>query len=707
MPELISDDKPLPMFRNDLEMFEGPLEVDGSPTWNLYDPVKAKYFKLNWAESLVVQNLKQGMTLNELHEVVSEQTTLKVTKEEIKFFFIDAFRQDLLAVMKPSEYYIKTASERELNPFMWLIFNYLYIKIPILNPDHFLTKTIQYVRPLGSPLALILYAVISLFGVILLFTRFSEFVSTFTYFFNVEGILVYALAISCVKIIHEFSHAYAAKNFGLYVPTMGVALIVLWPVLYTDVTEGWKLKKRSERLLISSAGIIAELIIAGLSTIGWYFSSPGLFQSVFFVIASLTWISTLLINMNPSIRFDGYYILSDLWGIDNLQYRSFNVARWKIRYWLLGLDLPPPEDNLSPQRITGMVVYSVYTWLYRVFLYTSIALFVYFKFTKALGVFLFFLEIGVFLLWPILSELNAIRKLKSQMVINPRLMVTTTVLLFVLAWFVLPLPHVLRFHAISAPGNQQVVYVPIDSSVKKIYVQRDQEVKKGDPLILLESRTLESEIGKLEAEKKLVEKEIYLLGFVDTDRAYIPEKVAELASDTEKLSGSQMKAKELDIHSDLDGFVNIWDVDLYPGIFLKKDSVIGKVSTHEVDVMAFIPEIDLNHVHVGQSVRFRISSTNDIFSGKIESIHALKTETLKYPALASIHEGPLAVTQDPQNKSLRMIETYYTAKIVLDEGAAHMRFGEVGYVEVDGPWRSYLFDVLRSVMKIFWKESGV
>ena len=227
---------------------------------------------------------------------------------------------------------------------------------------------------------------------------------TFTYFFNLEGAFIYAIAIIIVKIIHEFAHAYTAKYYKLYVPTMGIAMIVLWPVLYTDVTEGWKLQKRSQRLAISFAGIAAETIVAGISTFFWGISEPGLFQSVCFVIASVTWISTLVINLNPAMRFDGYYIMCDLTGIDNLQLRAFNYTRWQLRKWLLGLDVPCPEDLVTPQRKYGMIIYTIYTWIYRLFLYTAIAVFVYYKFTKALGVFLFLVEIIVFLMLPFFSE---------------------------------------------------------------------------------------------------------------------------------------------------------------------------------------------------------------------------------------------------------------------------------------------------------------
>ncbi len=708
MAELIEDDKPLPAFRKDLEIFEGPNEVDGSPTFNLYDPVKAKYYKITWGESLIFRYLKPGMTPNQLYELIASQTTLKVTKEEVKFFFMDAFRHDLLAVIKSPDYYSRLHDKKNINLFMWIIYNYLYIRIPLINPNSFLEKTVKYVRFLGSPPALTIFFITGFIGIVFLFTRFGEFINTFTYFFTPEGIVIYALAISCVKIIHEFSHAYTAKNYGVYVPSMGIALIVLWPVLYTDVTDGWKLKNRNQRLRISAAGIIAELIIAGLCTIGWYYSDKGVAQSVFFVIASVTWISTLIINLNPAVRFDGYYILGDIWGVDNLQQRAFNLTRWKLREWLLGINVPCPEERLTTNRLVGMMAYTIYTWIYRVFLYTAIALFVYYKFTKALGVFLFLLEIAIFMIWPISSEIKVIAGMKQHLTANPRMMVTLTIALALLGWFVLPLPHQVKFSAITAPIEQQLIYVPANAVVKKIHIERGQDIKKGEPIIELDSPQLNHEIGKLDFEKQILEKQIYLISFSDPDRSYLPEKKAELASNNEKLLGLQNKQKEFDIRSQLDGKIYLWDDKLFEGMNLAQDTVLGKIADpQKVEVIAFIPETDATIIREGETVYFRTPSNNDLFKGKVVSVNPVRTAVLKQFPLASIFHGDLAVTEDPTTKELKMVDTYYTIKVSIEDHRDVLRFGQTGYLEVEGPWKSKFMVLMKNILRIFWRESGV
>ena len=95
-------------------------------------------------------------------------------------------------------------------------------------------------------------------GLIMVLGRWDEYIHTFSYFFDFQGFMAYGAAICFIKVIHEFSHAYTAKNYGVYVPTMGLAFICLWPVLYTDVTSSWQLARRNQRLAITVAGVVAE-----------------------------------------------------------------------------------------------------------------------------------------------------------------------------------------------------------------------------------------------------------------------------------------------------------------------------------------------------------------------------------------------------------------------------------------------------------------
>lgn len=708
MVNWIEENKPLPPFRKDLKLYKGPDDADGSPTYNLFDPVRAQYYKVSWGESLILTHFKPGMTPADLLKEIENHTTLKLNFDDVKYFFEDAYRHNLIGYAKTSEHVQAEADRQQQSTFKWLLYNYLYFRVPLIQPDKFLKRTLPYVLPLASKTAFYIYFVLTLIGIYFLMQRFDDFLHTFSYFFSFEGIIVYGLTITLIKVIHEFAHAYTAAYYHIHVPNMGAAFMVLWPVLYTNVTDSWKLAKRSQRLAISIAGIVSELVLAGLSTLGWAITPPGILHSIFFIIASITWITTLLINLNPAMRWDGYYLLSDLWGIDNLQSRAFAMTRWKMRSVILGIQGPPPEE-VSPRNEFWMVVYSIYAWVYRLILYTGIALFIYFTFTKTLGIFLFLTEIFIFILWPITSELFSLFKLKSQINLNARLSITTCVIGVLLLWFFLPLPHEQTFPAITVPYNQQIIYVPDDAQIEKIYAARGEAVKAGQPIALLKSNELDTRIKNRQLTIDLLQKEIDILSFEeDKDRAFLPEKQAELARSLSEYDSLKAKKDALDLKSELNGKLYEWDQLLKVDQYVSKDQVLGKIgAAGPVRVFGFVPESLLTSVYVNQPMRFDPQTTLKTYKGIITNINPIGVDNLIYPQLASIYGGELAVTPSKTNQ-LNLQQTYYLIDSNLDNTEdIHLRYGEVGWIQVKGPWESHFSNLVRYLIGIFIRESGV
>lgn len=705
-PQSEEKEHPLPQLRKDIKFYRGPDEADGSPTYNLYDPVKAQYFKVSWAEATILQQLRPNMTVSQLAEAVNQNATFQVTPEEVKNFFIDISRNNLLASRRASEDVLKEAELRKTNPFVWFVYYYLYFRIPLLNPNEFLARTLKYVEPLASSFAFLIYFSIALMGLFMLVGRFEEFLHTFTYFFNFQGIIVYSIAIICVKIIHEFSHAYVAKHYGLYVPTMGLAFIVLWPVLYTDVTDGWKLSKRSERLAISFAGIAAELILAGIATFGWAVSDPGQLQSVFFIVSSATWVSTLAINLNPAMRFDGYYLMCDLSGIDNLQMRSFAFTRWQLRKWLLGLDVPCPEELVTPYRRFGMMTYTIYTWVYRLFLYTAIAVFVYYKFTKAMGIFLFLIEIGIFLIAPFVSEARQLKTLYPFLKINPNLIATGSILALVLTWFVIPLPHQERFAAVTVPVEEQTVYIPQDGVIQAIHVKLGDTIEAGQALLNIDSIPMNLAIEDKKADAEIVKSQINILSLSESDKGFLPEKKAELASIHAKLNGLENLRELFNIKATKSGLVYAWDDKLSIGQSVSKDQVIGKIApADKINVLFFVPEANIKDIHLGEEVLFRSKGLSEEAKGKIKRILDIRATVLNYPQLASINQGELPVNEETPTK-LSLVESYFPVEVSLDKNDPHFKLGETGNVIMEGPWKSKAVSLWTRARSIFWRESG-
>jgi len=701
------EEKVLPLFRRDLKLYRGPDDASGAPTYSLYDPVTAHYYRVSWEESLVFKYLRPGMRASDLIKEIEKTTPVKVTVQQLERFFEDAMRHHLLEGYRPSDDVLREVEARRLSPLKWLLTHYLYVRIPLINPDHFLERTLSWVRPLVSRGALFLYCVLGLMGLVQLVLHFDEFVHTFPYFFNLRGVLAYALAITAVKFIHEFSHAYVAKSYHVRVPSMGVAFLVFWPVLYTDVTDSWKLRKRSERLAITCAGVISELIIAALCTLSWTLSEPGIWQSIFFVVASATWISSLAVNLNPAMRFDGYYLLSDLWGIDNLQLRAFAMARWQLRRWLLGLEVPAPETGISRRYVIGMVAYSIYTWVYRIFLYTAIAIFVYLKFTKVLGIFLLATEVVLFIARPVVSEFRQIYHLRSLLKTNVRMLVTASIVGVLILWLVLPLPRSHSFPAVTVAMEHQVLYVPHDGVVEAIFVQRDDEVVVGQPMMKMTSKGLENEIASKQVERAILKKQVQIFTESDELRSLIPEKEAEISALEAELAGLLELQEQLTLRAQVAGLVYMWDDTLQPGQAIAVDHVVGKIaSTKKLEVIGFVPEEYVTILKEGKMVKFRSSGSFTELEGFVKQVSPSRAEVLQYAQLASINQGDIPVVEEVSSNELRIVESYYSFYVELQAEETPLRLGQTGTVELRGPPQSRLVQFLRYASSLFWRESG-
>src|SRR5690606_27180482 len=185
-----------------------------------------------------------------------------------------------------------------------------------------------------------------------------------------------------VKVCHELGHAVIAKAKGLRIPTMGVAFIVFWPVAYTDTTDAWRLTRRRDRLMIGAGGISVELGIAAVSLFMWNLVGEGPARSLLFLLATSSWLLSLLINLNPLMRFDGYFLFCDLIGVSNLEQKAHLSSRYWLRRLLFGWDKPLSDD---PPRIP-FALFGLAIWLYRLILFFGIALAVYHLFFKALGI---------------------------------------------------------------------------------------------------------------------------------------------------------------------------------------------------------------------------------------------------------------------------------------------------------------------------------
>lgn len=169
--------------------------------------------------------------------------------------------------------------------------------------------------------------------------------------YTVVGLLAFMVVSS---LFHELGHAAACKRFGIRHGGIGFGLYLNFPVLYTDVTEVWKLGRR-QRCVVNLAGVYFQLYFLAVLLALFYATGNDIVRYLILTL-NLGFVMTL----NPFFKFDGYWLASDILGVPNLRARSKEVIAYFIRKWR-GKPVGAKPYLLQVKRASryGLLVYSV------------------------------------------------------------------------------------------------------------------------------------------------------------------------------------------------------------------------------------------------------------------------------------------------------------------------------------------------------------
>ena len=697
----------VPYLRQDLEIFRGNSREDGSPAWLLYDAIRNKYFTLGLTAFKLIKNWKGGEDIKNFEKKINS-SGIETNEEEIKSF-INFLHQNNLIVQQPGQstsFLLQQKNSMKKSWLMYLIHSYLFFKIPLFKPDDWLTKTLRHVKIFASKKFRNLVYLLGFIGLFLVIQQFETFKSTFMYFFSFQGLMLYFLTLVFVKCLHELGHAYIAKHYGCRVSAIGLAFLVFFPFLYTDTTDAWRLRNHKERLLINFGGILTELHLALIATFAWGVLPDGGFKSAAFFIATTSWISSLTINVSPFMRFDGYYVFSDWLKAENLQPRSFALARWKIRETLFGLNHAPPEE-INPSRRWTFIVYAWSTWIYRFFLFLGIALLVYHFAFKLLGIILFVIEIHWFILLPIIREMKNWYKLRSEIKLNKQTSRTIMIILSLLMILFLPWKSSLKIPAVYISEQYSKVYAPYPAKVKKILVSKDEEVEKDQELIELYSPDLDQEIFSIRRKIQLTKTKINRLsrsaGNMDQ---FLTLQQSLIALQSELTGLSRVKNKlvvKAPIKGKIKDFYSLSE-DMWVNNF---DQLLGIVHYGTGKVRGFIKEEQIDRFLEENPAVF---IPNDGIHDKVylvsKSLDLSAINNLPYISLSSAHDGPVAIRNFTGGEFQYRPETaHYVAEFELAK-KSEIKFELPGYVHIEGSRYSPFTKLFKGVIAIIVRESG-
>nr|CRH04454.1 putative Peptidase M50 [Candidatus Magnetococcus massalia] len=699
----------LPTIRQELDLYPGPQREDGSRTWTLHDPVRHRFFRIGWLEFELLRHWSKG-SFGAIKEEL-DKSTLTISEEQF-----EEFAQFLTAnqlVDTPAQAAIEQADRMEAmqqeKGLSWMVKNYLFFRIPLFHPDWLISKLYPLFSFLYSSLFRQLMLLVSIIAMVLLARQFDQFMSTFMFFFSMEGMAIFFVTILVSKFIHEAGHALTAKHYGLQVPSMGVAFLVMWPVLYTDTSESWKLTDRFQRLHIASGGILAELTLAVIATLVWLFVPDGIVRSAAFYLATISWVMTLAINLNPFMRFDGYYLLADFLDIDNLQTRAFVLAKWWMRGKILGIKAENPEPEILGRTRNIVLTYAYSTWIYRFFLFLGIALLVYTFFFKVLGILLFVVEIFAFILVPIGKELVAWWGLRSSLTMNRNVVTSTLIIGLFLTGILLPWKHPIQAPAELHAVLQTDLYAPNPGQIAQRFVGDGTEVERGTPLMRLISIDLESRKRQANIDILAIQAKLETLESSEENRTNRQILEQQLLEKRSLLLGVEEEIARLVIRAPHGGIYLDVPEGLRNGLWVNPSTLLGRVvDRSQASIKAYAVEDDLHRLELPSTGRFYAQDPEDpAINVSLVEISPSSSNRLESPYQASTYGGGVAVNEDAEGELVTQ-QAIYTLRLLPSEGENWQPRGRVvtGTVRLEGKPESLFEQAATFVTGILIRESG-
>lgn len=703
----------LPALREDLGLHPGPTLKTGAPSWMIEDPLRGRFYRIGWLEFELLSRWSAGGDARALAARVARETLLAPTIEEVL-----AVKQFLLAheLLVDPERVQAAARGRVSQPGLAtrVLHHYLMFRVPLVNPDRFLAATLPWVWPLIGSTAFRLSVLAGLLGLALAMLQWDSYVSTFVDTLSLEGLASYAVALVFAKVIHEFGHAYTARRLGLRVPRMGVAIVLLFPMLYTDTGETWRLTRQRDRFAIAAAGMRIEIILAAWCTLAWSFLPEGPLRSACFFLATTSWVITLVINASPFLRFDGYYMMSDATGIPNLHDEAGKVLRHWLRRVLLGIDDPAPliEGEPAPR---WLLAFGATTAIYRFFLFLGIALAVYHFFFKLLGIFLFAVEIWWFILRPVWREIVQWWRNRARIRIPQALRFLTLIGLIVAALLVPWQGRVFAEGWVRA-GQEYAIHSPRPAVLS--YRPQAGTIEPQALVAVLESPELQ--LREARANARMESLSSRLSAGVTTQSALSPggtggsnEPITESARSTRaqlaqqqvEVQGADVEALQLQLRAPFKGTVVDVAYDAMGGAMVARQELLARVvDTSRWIAEVFVSEDDVRRLKVGAAVQVWLQGVApERLSGRIESIDTVPIEQLPAEMLAARYGGRLVTTDDPN--TLKPRRSLYRVRCAI-EGAPAMRQARLASFVIDGERISLADSLWRGAMTALMLQAG-
>jgi putative peptide zinc metalloprotease protein len=618
----------------------------------LKDPLALTYFRLQPEEAYILTLLDGKTTLGEIVRRANARYPNEVRSLVEVGNFVNQLGMGGLLNIGASQFVENARRTHAHNLLMiWakLISGTLFIKIPLHDPSPWLGEAVRKLRFFWTKWFVGFSLLLFVWTAGLLLANADQFFVHRIDFFSASNLMLIWLTIIIVKTLHEFGHATTCRRFGGEVHEMGVCFLMFTPCGYVDASDAWMMRHQRHKLFTTIAGVFTELNIACIAAHLWLFLPDGLGRSLAFNAMLVASINTIVFNINPLMRFDGYYVLCDLLEIPNLRSKAISFCSYHLQWLFLGYRNRSQEIMFADEANA------------RVFLFYAIAAYIYllsiiYGFTQIFGRVLepiglkqfglcvgFFAE-GSFALLPVIKAFMDATQPGAHIVktgsVTRRVIVTLACLGGLIGIsFVTPTHYRVREQAITSPISLEGVGSEVGGVVKQVHVRTGQWVKPGDLLITLDNPEVISQLRIAEAERKQAR---VRFGSIRYAPAWATrESHAEVAQEQEIAEAgykvAAARAAKLELRATTEGAVLTPDVEKLAGTYAIPYTAILRIGdTRRTRLIVPLTEADAEVVRPGSKVRGRWEATAQPFETKLDAVSSqpIKPSEIQHGMLA-------------------------------------------------------------------------
>lgn len=677
----------------------------GSLWYVMQDPQGGRFHRLSPAAHLMLCLMDGRRTMQTIWEMLgSRLRSTPPTQDDCIALLAQLHGGDLIVCdVTPDLAELEERSRKMRHRrLMSRVRNPLAVQIPLIDPDRFLERSVWLARWMFSGVGLAVWLALVGLGCALALTHWTRLTGDMLdQVFTSHNAFLMVLTYPFVKALHELGHGYAVKRWGGEVHEMGVMILVLMPVPYVDASSSLAFHSKWQRAAVGAAGIMVELALAALAMIVWVNVEQGWISAILFNVMLIGGVSTLFFNGNPLLRFDGYYVLSDLVEIPNLATRANRYFLSLVQQYLLGIERQD-DDAASAGERAWLLGYAVAAFVYRLFIMVSIALFVATK-LFFVGVVLALWSLAHTVLMPLLRGLRFLlfdqrlrRRRKRAVGVVAGIAGCLGALIFAV-----PLPYAtISEGVVWAPENTQI-RSRADGQIVRLMTLSDAAVQQNNPLAAIDNPELLSRLKMLEAQR--LELEAQLEARLVTDRVQTRMIRAQIDHVERALASAREEVDGLVVRAPAEGRLVLPNGQDLVGRFVLKGQQIGLVVRPERPIIRVVlPQEDVDLVrHRTQRIKVRLANDFETtFDGSLTASTPAAVAKLPSGALGS--QGGGRILTDPADRSgVTPLETIFQFDVRLDEVNADARPGLRAFVRFDHGREAIGWRLIRSVRQVF------